>query len=293
MGSYSDLLQCALSGLALGSIYAIIALGFTIIYNSTEIVNFAQGEFVTIGALTAWWLTSHGMGIPLALLISVGVTTVVGMLLGWVVMRPLKDASVVSLIIITIGASQLLVGIASKLWGKDPVSMTPFSEGVIEFKGAFLQHQDLWVLGVTVLTVIALTLFFERTQTGKAIRAASVNRHGARLVGISVQRMVVGSFALSAAIGALGGAVVAPIVMPSYNSGLMMGLKGFAAAVLGGMGNSTGAILAGLILGIVESLGGYYSSSYKDAFAFIILLLILFIKPSGLLGARSAGGDKA
>ena len=183
----SDLLQCILSGLAVGSIYAIIALGFTIIYNSTEIVNFAQGEFVTIGALTAWWLTSHGMGIPLALLISVAVTTVVGMLLGWVVMRPLKDASVVSLIIITIGASQLIVGIASLLWGKEAVSMNPFSNGdPIEIGGAFIQRQSLWVIGTTLALVIALTFFFERTHLGKAIRAASVNRRGARLVGINV-----------------------------------------------------------------------------------------------------------
>jgi branched-chain amino acid transport system permease protein len=160
---------------------------------------------------------------------------------------------------------------------KLPTVLDPNTFGVI------IGWQQIWMMGLTLAMVLLLSLFFNRTLVGKAIRAVSVNRHGARLMGINVPRMVVIAFGLSAAMGALAGAAIAPISSTYYNMGTMMGLKGFAAAIVGGLGNFTGSVIAGLLLGVLESLGaGYISSEYKDAFAFIILLVMLVISPNGL-----------
>jgi branched-chain amino acid transport system permease protein len=297
MSHLPDILQYLISGLALGSIYAIVAVGFTIIFSSTQIVNFAQGEFVMLGAMFSYTLAvvckwPVALAVPAAALAAM----VVGMLLGWVLMRPLKDASPTSLIIITVGVSMLLQGAASMVWGKDPLQMPAFSK--VDYLSLTLPQkltgpdaypvmvntQELWVMGLVLVMVLALTLFFNRTMLGKAMRAVAVNRHGARLVGVNVSRMVVIAFALSAAIGALAGATIAPISMASYGMGTMMGLKGFAAAIVGGLGNFTGSIVAGILLGVMETFGaGYLSSQYKDAFAFIILLVVLIISPNGIL----------
>jgi len=211
-------------------------------------------------------------------------------------MRPLKDASVPSLIIITVGASMFLQGIASHLWGKDAIKLPPFSAAApiaFTLPGAsyplVIEAQQCWVMGLAAALMLGLTFFFNRTLVGKAMRAVSVNRHGARLVGINVSRMVVGAFALSAAMGAVAGAAVAPISFGYFNMGTMMGLKGFAAAIVGGLGNFPGSIVAGLLLGVVESYAANFSSDYKDAVAFVILLVVLFVSPSGILGRRKAG----
>ena len=266
MQSLPDILQYLISGLAQGSIYAIVALGFTIIFSSTQVVNFAQGEFVMLGAMGTYMLTKWDwfrpdyaglnwplwLAVPAAALLTLGV----GILLGWVIMRPLKDASSTSLIIITIGASIVMQGVASQLWGKDAVSAQPFTDKpalLINIPKApypvVLDWQQCWVMGLAAAMVLGLTFFFNRTLVGKAMRAVSVNRHGARLMGINVSRMVVGAFALSALIGALAGAAISPISCGYYNMGSMMGLKGFAAAIVGGLGNFPGSIVAGLLLG--------------------------------------------
>ena len=300
MGNLPDILQLLFTGLAVGSIYAIIAVGFTVIFSSTQVVNFAQGEFVMIGAMVSYWLVGaeHGPHLPLLLALPLAVLAamLVGSALGWVLMRPLKDASVTSLIIITVGASMLMHGVASLLWGKDPVAVAPFSDTSgysLTLPAAltgphaypvYIGTQELWVMGLAALVVLALTFFFNRTMIGKAMRAVSVNRHGARLIGINVSRVVVGAFALSAAIGAIAGAAIAPISMASYGMGTMLCLKGFAAAIVGGLGNFPGSIIAGLLLGIMENFSAtYLSSQYKDAFAFIILLGVLVISPQGIV----------
>ncbi|MHB9134332.1 MAG: branched-chain amino acid ABC transporter permease [Armatimonadota bacterium] len=301
MDSLPDIVQLLITGLAQGSIYAIVAIGFTIVFSSTEIVNFAQGEFVMLGAMSSYWLVvEHQWPLYLAIPVAIFISMIVGMALGWVLMRPLKNASPVSLIIITVGASMLMQGVASQIWGKDPLNLPPFTEGSpVIFSlpkwltnnavnsEVFILPQQLWVMGLTAVIVLGLTLFFNRTIIGKALRAVAVNRHGARLVGINVSRMVIGAFALSAAIGAVAGASIAPISSGYYNMGTMIGLKGFAAAIVGGLGNFPGSIIAGLLLGVLESLGaGYISSDYKDALAFIILLLMLVISPTGILAWR-------
>ena len=282
----AQFLQFLLTGLTVGAIYALVALGFAIIYNASHVLNFAQGEFVMIGGMAAAGFVEAGLPLPLAALLAVGGAMLVGLALEKLAIEPARGASVVTLIIITIGASILLRGLASLLWDKKIHSLPAFSgEAPLKLGGATLLPQTLWVLGATLVTVALLWWFFNRTLTGKAILAVSHNRLAAQLMGISVRRVLLVSFGLSAALGALAGVLIAPISFTSWDVGVMLGLKGFAAAILGGFGSFPGAILGGLTLGLLESLGAaYLSSAYKDVIAFIVLLLVLFIRPRGLLG---------
>jgi branched-chain amino acid transport system permease protein len=282
-----QLFQYLITGITVGSIYAMVAVGFNIIYNVTEIINFAQGEFVMLGGLTM--VSLHvGLGLPLiaAFPATILIVTLVGMLLDRLAISPIRRPTVLSLIIATIAASILLKGTAMFIWGKDPYDLPAFSgRNPINFLGAVIQPQYFWVIGFLILTVIVLTLFFEKTILGKAMSACADNPDAARLVGINVKQMVLLSFALSAAIGAVAGIVVTPISLMEYDRGAMLAVKGFGAAVLGGLGSFPGAVIGGLILGAIESLGaGLISSGYKDAFALIVLMFVLFYKPSGIFG---------
>ena len=286
----AQFLQFLLTGLTVGAIYALVALGFAIIYNASHVLNFAQGEFVMIGGMAAAGFVEAGLPLPLAALLAVGGAMLVGLALEKLAIETARGASVVTLIIITIGASILLRGLASLLWDKKIHSLPAFSgEAPLKLGGATLLPQTLWVLGVTLVTVALLWWFFNRTLTGKAILAVSHNRLAAQLMGISVRRVLLVSFGLSAALGALAGVLIAPISFTSWDVGVMLGLKGFAAAILGGMGSGPGAIIGGLALGLIESLGaGYLSSAYKDVFAFVIILAALIFLPDGLAGRRRA-----
>jgi branched-chain amino acid transport system permease protein len=285
----AQLAQYVLTGLTVGAIYALVALGFSLIYNASQVINFAQGEFVMIGGMATVSFSALGLPLPLAAAAAVLVATGVGLLLEKLAVEPARGAPVVTLIIITIGASILLRGLATVIWEKKIHALPAFSgERPLELGGATLAPQSLWVIGVTAIVVAALWWFFNRSLAGKAMLAVSCNRLAARLAGISVRRVLAASFALSAALGALGGILIAPITFTSWDVGIMLGLKGFAAAILGGLGSGPGAILGGLALGLLESLGaGYVSSAYKDAIAFVILLVVLVFMPSGLAGARS------
>ena len=286
----AQFLQFLLTGLTVGAIYALVALGFAIIYNASHVLNFAQGEFVMIGGMAAAGFVEAGLPLPLAALLAVGGAMLVGLALEKLAIETARGASVVTLIIITIGASILLRGLASLLWDKKIHSLPAFSgEAPLKLGGATLLPQTLWVLGATLVTVALLWWFFNRTLTGKAILAVSHNRLAAQLMGISVRRVLLVSFGLSAALGALAGVLIAPISFTSWDVGVMLGLKGFAAAILGGMGSGPGAIIGGLALGLIESLGaGYLSSAYKDVFAFVIILAALIFLPDGLAGRRRA-----
>jgi branched-chain amino acid transport system permease protein len=281
------LAQFIVAGLTTGSIYALIALGFCVIHNATGIVNFAQGDFISLGGLVIFTLLM-GLKIPLiiAFPLSVIAVTIVGALLERVAIRPARSRSIVILVFITIGASIFMRGVFKILWGKNQMGLPPFSgETPINFAGATLMPQNLWIFGITLISVIGLHFFFSRTRLGKAMRATACNPRAASLMGVNVNSMVLLSFALSGALGAIAGIIIVPITTLSFDIGVMLGLKGFAAAVLGGYGNSLGAVLGGLLLGVLESVGaGVISSTYKDVIAFGILLLVLFIKPSGLLG---------
>lgn len=284
----AQFLQFLYSGMTVGSAYALAALGFTIIYNTSGVINFAQGEFIMLGGMLAALLSAGGVPLPLAIIIAVLVTGAVGVMMEKVVIEPARDAQVVTLIIITIGASLTIRGLVQILLGKGTHALAPFSgDTPIQFLGASLLPQSLWVLGVTLLVVGALAWFFGRTLLGKAMLATSNNRLAAQLVGIDTRRVLLLSFGLAALLGAVGGILVAPITYTSYDAGIMLGLKGFVAAVLGGLGGGVGAVAGGLILGVAESMtAGYISSSYKDAVPFVLILLILFFMPRGLFGAK-------
>jgi len=286
----SAFLQYLFSGITLGAIYALAGLGFSIIYNASHVINFAQGEFLMIGGMATVSLVGMGVPLELAIPLAVAVTAVVGLALARFAVIPAKDASVVTVIIITIGASIFLRGLAQVVWDKDFHALPAFSGTTpIHVLGATMMPQSLWVLGVSLAVILALGWFFGRTMTGKAMLAVSYSRLGAQLVGVPIRRVLLLSFALSAALGAVGGIVVAPITFTSYETGIMLGLKGFSAAVLGGLGNGLGAVLGGLIVGIAEAMSaGYLSSAYKDATAFVIILAVLFFMPNGLLGHRGS-----
>jgi len=277
--------QYLVSGLSTGAIYALIGIGFAIIYNSTEIINFAQGELVMLGGMFTLFLLDVGhLSLPIAIILAVAATTASGALFEVLTIRPLKSPTPLTLIIITIGGSILIRGIAMIAWGKDTHAIPAFSgSDPISLGSATILPQHLWIFTLTALAIISNKIFFQYTITGKAMRACAANRRAAGLVGIDVKKMVLFSFAISAALGSLAGIIVAPLTMTSYDVGVMLGLKGFCAAIIGGLSGGIGTVLGGLLLGTLESLGaGLISSGYKDAIAFIILLLILFIRPQGL-----------
>ena len=286
----AQLLQSLFSGLTVGAIYALVALGFAIIYNASRVINFAQGEFVMIGGMAAAVFVDAGLPLPLSIVVAVGLGMLVGLLLEKLAVEPARGAPVVTLIIITIGASILLRGLAALVWDKKIRPLPAFSgEAPLMIGGATLLPQTLWVLGTTLAAVAALWWFFNRTLSGKAMLAVSHNRLAAQLVGISVRRVLLVSFGLSAALGALAGTLIAPISFTAWDVGVMLGLKGFAAAMLGGIGSGPGAVAGGLALGLIEALGaGYLSSAYKDVFAFVVLLAALVFLPNGLAGRGAA-----
>lgn len=280
-----QLTQYAFSGLSTGAIYALIGLGFAIIYNATGIINFAQGELVMLGGmLTNFFLMVLKFPSLVAMATAVLVATVVGALFERLTIRPLKQPTPLSLVIITIGGSIFIRGVAMLIWGKDTHALPPFSGNEpLALAGATIMPQHLWIFGITVLVIAVNRYFFYHTINGKAMRACSYNRTAAGLVGIDVRKMVLLSFAISSAMGAMAGIIIAPLTMTAYDVGVMLGLKGFCAAIIGGMSSGFGTVLGGLLLGLLESFGaGLISSGYKDAIAFIILLLILFIRPQGL-----------
>jgi branched-chain amino acid transport system permease protein len=285
----AQFLQFLFSGITVGATYALAALGFTLIYNASNVINFAQGEFIMLGGMLAVYFTQAGLPLPAALLLAILIPAVVGVLVEKLAIEPVKGAETVTLIIITIGASLVIRGLIQVWLGKNTFSLPAFSgDEPIQILGATLLPQSLWVLGVTAIVVVALWYFFNRTLQGKAMLATSYNRLAAELVGINTSWVLFMSFAMSAALGALGGILVTPITLTSYDVGIMLGLKGFVAAVVGGLGNGLGAVLGGLLVGILEAMGaGYVSSSYKDAIPFVLILFILFFMPRGLFGGKS------
>ncbi len=285
-----ELLQYLFSGITSGAVYAVIALGFTMLFNSTGLINFAQGEFVMLGALsliTLW--RDFKLPLPLAFGLAVVGVALVGVLLERLAIRSVRKPHPIVLVIITVGASILLRGVAMLHWGKDAYSVRSFSRHPpIEIAGATLLPQSVWILGIVLIIVGALQFFYRRTLTGKAMQACAINRKAASLLGIGSENMVLLAFGVSAAMGAVGGVLIAPITMSAYDMGTLLGLKGFCAAMLGGLGSSLGAVVGGVLLGILESLGvGFFSSSLKDAIAFLLLLLILYVRPSGLMGVKA------
>ena len=283
-----ELLQFALAGLKNGAIYALVALGFTLVYAATGAINFAQGEFYMLGGmLSVWAYAGLGLPLPLAALVGVALTALVGGVFELLAVRPRKDGDLLAIIIITVGGSMVLSSAARHLFGPLEKALPAFSgTGTVSVFGAVLEVQSVWILGLTALAVVALWYLYNRTSLGRAMRACAVNRDAARLVGIDPRRIVTVSFVLAAALGALAGLAVTPLTQTAFDVGPSVGIKGFAAAILGGLGNPIAAVAGGIVLGMLESLSiAFISSTYKDAIALIVLLGVLFWRPQGIFGA--------
>ncbi|MCA6107020.1 branched-chain amino acid ABC transporter permease [Bradyrhizobium cenepequi] len=286
----SQFLQFLFAGLTVGATYALAALGYTLVYSASGMINFAQGEFIMLGAMTASALVAAGVPLLLALALAIAFTTLVGVTMAKFAVEPAKTTSMTSLIIITLGAGQVIRGAVQISLGKGNHALPGLSdERPLHILGAALVPQAIWIMGLALVIVLVLFWYFNATMHGKALVATSHNRLAAQLVGINTMGILTFSFALSAALGAIGGVLLAPITFTSYDAGTMLGLKGFVAAALGGLGSALGAVIGGLVLGIIEAMtAAYVSSAYKDAVAFILIILLFVVAPHGLFGAKSS-----
>lgn len=284
-----DLVQFVMAGISVGAIYGLIALGFAIVYKASDVINFSQGEFVMIGGMATVNFIALGLPLVFAIALAVLCAALVGIIVEKVALEPAMTSGVTALIIITIGVSIFLRGIVQILWGKDFHSIPSFSgKDPIYVLSAPVEPQVFWIIGVSLAMVFLLWLFFNHSKLGRAFRAVSDNMTAARIVGIEPKSILTLSFALAAIAGAVGGILITPLTLTSYDVGVMLGLKGFSAAILGGLGNPIGAFVGGSLLGLIETFAaGYLSSAYKDAVAIVIILVVIFFRPTGLFGSST------
>ena len=282
----TSILQLLVAGIGTGSIYALIALGFNVVFKSTGAMNFAQGEWVVMGGMTSAMLFGAFSNIGLACLVAVLIVTIVGILSERLVIWPLRRPTTLMITLVSIGLGICTRSLVMLVLGKQPVGYPGFSQAAtLTWGGVSVQTQTLWIVGLTAAFLLVTHLFFERSIMGKALRAAAADREAAAIVGVRVETTVLLSFSIAAFAGALAGAIITPLTLSSYDQGAMFGFKGFSAAMLGGIGSLPGAVVGGLALGLLEAFGSFYiSSDFKDAIAFAVLLLILFVRPSGFLG---------
>ena len=289
----SEITQAVFASLSVGCMYALVALGVALIYNATNIINFAQGEFVMLGGMIM--VTLYGdwhWPLYLAIPATIVITMVVGMLLMRVSYRPGKSTSLVTVLVITLGASIFISGAAMHIWDTDVHRFPPFSgDAPIKFLGAAVATQSLWVIGVTLLILGGLIFFFRFTIYGKAMKACSLDRTAASLLGIRVKRMVLISFAMSGALGCIGGILVTPLTLVDYNGGMLLAIKGFSATMLGGMGSFVGAVIGAFIFAFLESFTAVYiSSTLKELLTFLLIINVILFMPRGIMGPRSIEG---
>ena len=283
-------LQQLMNGLVVGSVYALVALGYTMIYGILGIINFAQGEIYMYGAFGAVLTLSATGNLGLAVLAGIVSACIVGVLLERIAFRPLRGTHPLIPLISAIGASILLSSLARLLFGTDdrsfPLEFHPTSHSI--FGAAQITGLQLMIICVSVGLMVILTLFVNLTKHGKAILAVAMDSDAARLSGINVNRAYVITFLLGSGLSGVAGILMAVYYnATSFSMGTLPGLKAFSAAILGGVGSIPGAIIGGLVLGVAENLGAaYISSNFKDAFAFIALVLVLIIRPRGIMGSR-------
>jgi len=279
--------QLVVTGLAVGCLYALIALGFTIIFNATEVINIAQGEFVMMGGFITFWLISNGIPAWGALIITILAIGALGIVIQRGLFQPAHKATVLNLVLITVGLVIVLPSFALIVWGAEAVSYEPFVTGALRVGGVVITWQSLIVILLTLASMVGLYFLYQRTRLGQAMLATSINKMAASAMGIDVKLMTMISFGLAAAFGGLGGVIMTPIVPAYFGIGLAFTLKGFAAGMLGGLGSIPGALIGGLTLGILEALiTGYISSGYRDVVAMSIIILVLMLRPGGILGSR-------
>jgi len=284
-------LQLLFTGLGIGSIYALVALGFVLIYRATNVVNFAQGDFAMLGAFSMTVLLINlGMPYWISILITVAAMAVFGALFNLGVYYPLRNRSFLPVIISTIGASILLENGVLAAYGPQPQTLPGiFSVQGFNFGPVFFDTQYLTILAVTMVMVGFQYFLFERTLLGKKMQATSQDKEMASMLGIPVALMIMITFIYSSVLGGLAGILVAPVLFVSVGMGSSIALKAFAASIIGGFGDVTGAVVGGLALGVVETFGAaYISVPYKDAFAFLVLLVFLLFRPQGIFGERIA-----
>jgi branched-chain amino acid transport system permease protein len=279
--------QLIFTGLGIGSVYALVSLGFVLLIRAAGVVNFAQGEFSMIGAYIMVILFNR-VGLPyyLALVLAVALMGVFGIVFAAVTYWPLRHRGQLPVIISTIGASILLTNLVLSTYGPSPQILPGLSDsGGFEIAGVFMDSQYLAIFGVTGVTVLLQYFVFERTMLGKMLQATCQDKEMAGMLGVSVTLMILITFAYSSALGGLAGILISPLLFVSTGMGAMIAMKAFAANIIGGYGSIPGAILGGLIIGLSETLGGsYISMTYKDAFAFVILMIVLLISPRGIFG---------
>jgi len=286
----SQILQYIFSGITVGSVYAVVAIGFNLIYSATGVLNFAQGEFVMLGGMVAVSLLAF-MPLPVAVVVAVVGVTLIGCLLEMALFRRLRSHSVLHMIIITIGLSIVIQEAALHIWDEKVRSLPAFTGNevsAVEILGARIVPQVFWVLGTLAVVVGVLHVFYRRTLYGRAMRACSSNPEAAMLAGINLSNMRTLAFGLSGGLGALAGCMISPISSTHYEMGPGLAIKGFAAAILGGLGNPMAAVAGGLAVGLVEALSvSTLPAAFKDVSAFSLLLLVLFVRPHGLFGKPS------
>lgn len=290
-GILDSLLQLIVAGAANGCIYALLALGMTIIFNAGNLVNLAQGELLMLGAMTfvtfaVWAQLPFPIALPAAMLSS----AVVAMAADRLVLRPIRAARapIANSIAMTIGLALVLRASSELVWGNTPLPVpSPVAPNAIVVGSVSIAPQSLLIVISAVLGMGIFWLFFEKTLVGRALQASSTNPDAAWIMGIDVNRIVLLGFGLSGALSGLAGVLIGPITSAVSTMGMMLGLKGFSSAVIGGFGNPAGAVVGGLLLGIVEALAsGYVSSGYSTLISFVLLLLVLFLRPSGLVPTR-------
>jgi branched-chain amino acid transport system permease protein len=296
-----SILQFAIVGFSMGAVYALIALGFVTIFRASNIVNFAQGEFVMLGGLlTNFFLVTFHLPYLVSALLAVLGGVLIGIGLQALVIHPIRRAGILIMIMGTLGASIVISSVPIPLslvaglgYLRDPFVLPQISTAVdaVGIAGVRVSFQRLWAIGASLVLLLLLYYFSHYTRTGKAMESSATDQLAAQLVGIRVERMVLLSFAISAAVGGAGGILITPILNMRYDSGALLGLKGFVAAVLGGWGKNSGAVLGGFVLGVVESLCvgliPNYGSRYQQMWAFLILIGILYFRPRGILGSEA------
>jgi branched-chain amino acid transport system permease protein len=284
-----DLLQLVTSGLVQGAVYGLVAVGFVTVYAVSGIINLAQGQFAAMAAFAAIDLVGRGWPLPAAGAVAAAAVVVLAVLVDRVTLAPAHGATGTRYLMITLGVLLTLQGASLLAWGPDSRGLPAFSAGTLRFAGVTLPAQDAWIAGTAVLVAAGLWAYFTRTTAGRAFQACAQQPVAARLVGISPTRMRVRSVALAALVAAVGGLVVSPVQLVGWDSGLTLGLKGFVAASLAGLLSVPGALLGGVLLGVVESLAaGYASSGLSEALAYVLLIALLVARPQGLLRVAAA-----
>ncbi|MGO8678498.1 MAG: branched-chain amino acid ABC transporter permease [Limisphaerales bacterium] len=276
-------LMLGVKGVMVGSIYALISLGFNVIFRTTGVLNFAQGEFVMIGGVLSAWLYGTGR-VSLGAAMGLGVlgAGVVGVLVDLLAIRPVRKAKPVIQIIITVGVSIVLKALAGLVLGTDRFHLPPIRPGSVEVGGIQVELQSLWILGTAAVCMAGLGLFFHSTTAGRAMRACAENPDAARLCGVNPGRVSALAFGLSALMAGMAGVLLTPMVSMQFDQGTMLGLKGFSAAILGGLGNPVGGVLTGVLLGVLEQLSAWMSSVYKETLALALVVVVLLLRPKGV-----------